>query len=359
MGEAMKRPVPIKIQQEKETYLDDILQLEFPKRKKTQFSLKEKFKLDAGPERDANNQIMHDEQGNIKTRDRLVNGFEKPTEHRPDHVSYYAFPKDDTLAVLMGMSCQEPILAVGHTGCGKTSLFEQIADRLNYAVFKVSLDGSVSRNDLLGEWVVKGKETVFQYGIIPYAFRYPGAVIILDEWDTQNEDTSFVMQRPLQQEDRKLMLLETRQLVPMHPDNILVATANTAGQGDDTGLYSQGTRVQSYAQLNRFSITIRLNYPNAEAEKQIVKGRFEEVSDPLNDDEIEILVSTVNKVRDGYTNGQISVPLSTRDLINWADKYIKYGNITKAARYAFLNRMGVEDAKVCEGLIKRVYQKEA
>jgi len=326
----------------------------FPDRPKRQFSIRETFGIDLGPERNEQGEIVRDSEGKEVLRDRKVEGYTTPTEHTPEINPNYVFPRDATLAILMGIAGKDPILLTGHTGTGKTSLVEQVGARLNYGVIKISFDCAVNRNDIVGEWIVKGKEMMFQYGIVPVAFKMPGTIIILDEWDAQNAETAYVLQRPLQKEDRKIFLLETRELIAMHPDNIICATANTNGQGDDTGLYGHGTRVQSYAQLNRFTVTIRLEYLPPEQEKEILTRIYEK--NQLDQDEIDSLVLAANKVRDGFTNGQISVPLSTRDLINWTDKYIKFGDAMKAATFCFLNRMSIEDAKVCEGIIQRSFE---
>jgi cobaltochelatase CobS len=287
-------------------------------------------------------------------RDRNVEGYAAPTEHTPEINPNFVFPRDSTLAILMGIASRDPILLTGHTGVGKTATLEQIGARLNYSVIKISFDCAISRNDLIGEWIVKGKEMQFQYGIVPIAFRMPGTIIILDEWDAQNAETAYVLQRPLQKEDRKIFLLETRELVSMHPDNIITATANTNGQGDNTGLYGHGTRIQSYAQLNRFAITVRLDYLPPEQEKEIIARTFEK--DSLDKEEIDSIILAANKLRDGFTNGQISVPLSTRDVLGWVDKYIKFGNCTKAATFCFLNRMSTEDAQVALNIIQRAFE---
>jgi cobaltochelatase CobS len=305
-----------------------------------------------GPERDDSGNVVYDKQGKEVPRDRPIFGYKDPIPHTPEKIEGYVFPKDDTLAILMGISGKDPMLLIGHTGTGKTSLIEQIAARLNYGVVKISYDGAVTRHDIIGEYVIRGKEMRFQYGVIPLAFRTRGVIVLLDEWDAQNEETAFVLQRPLQKEDRRIFIVETNKLVSMHPENIIAATANTNGQGDDTGLYSQGTRVQSYAQLNRFQVTVRLDYLKPEDEKRMLASRYPE----LDTDEVESLVTAVNKVRDGFSNGAISVPLSTRDLINWSDKYIKFGDAMKGARYCFLNRMSPDDAKVCEGIIQRSFE---
>jgi cobaltochelatase CobS len=325
--------------------------LSFPSREKKMFSMIETFEVDLGPVLDEQGNFVLDSSGTKTLKDRQVEGYAYPTEHTPKINPNFVFSKEQTIAVLLGMTSRDSILLVGATGSGKTSLLEQIGARLNYSVIKISFDSAVSRNDLLGEWVVKGHEMSFQYGIVPLAFRMPGTILILDEWDAQNAETAFVLQRPLQKEDRSIFLLETREKIQMHKDNLICATANTNGQGDDTGLYSQGTRMQSYAQLNRFATTVKVEYPPAEVETKILYNIYK---DELNTAEIKTFIVAVNKVRDGFANGQISVPLSTRDLINWADKYIKLADIMNAANYSFLNRMSIEDATVARGIIQRV-----
>jgi cobaltochelatase CobS len=327
----------------------------FAEREKRSFPASETFNISFDHRVDDNGKKLKDGSGNFVRSDKQIQGYDKPTEHTPDIIPDYVFPNEETKAFLLALSGKpkDPTLLLGQTGCGKTSLAEQIAARLNFSVIKISYDAGITRPDIVGEWVVKDSSMEFQYGWIPYAFCLPGTIIILDEWDAQNEETAMVLQRPLQKEDRKIFLLETLELIPMHPENFICGTANTNGQGDDTGLYSQGTRVQNYAQLNRFTMTIKLDYPKYDDEFKILKGRIPELFDP----EIDSLVSAVNKVRDGFTNGQLSVPLSTRDLINWGEKYVKYGSASKAATYCFLNRMNTEDAKTCEGLIQRAFER--
>jgi cobaltochelatase CobS len=324
-----------------------------PVRKKCMFSVRETFGIDMGFETDDNGNQILDAKGQPKLKDRKVQGFEEPTEFTPTIDPGYVFPKEELLVLLLGYASKDRILLVGDTGTGKTSLIEQVAARLNYSVVKINFDGCITRNDLVGEWIVKGKEMIFQYGVLPLAFRMPGCVIILDEWDTIGEETSFVIQRPLQKDDGKLLIMETGgELIGLHEDNLIVATANTCGQGDDTGLYSQGTRIQNYSQINRFGLTIRMKYLGADKEQEMLLKKFPD----LEKAEAQMFITAVNKVRDGYSNGQISVPLSPRDLLNWADKYLKMGDAMRAATYCFLNRMSTEDSQITQGIIQRAFE---
>jgi cobaltochelatase CobS len=285
--------------------------------------------------------------------DLQVTGFVDRGSFVPEIDEGYCFPPDETRIVLHGIQNGDRILATGHTGSGKTSLFEQIGARLNYNVFKVSFDGHLSRNDLIGEYVIRGGEMVWVDGYLLKGMREPGSIIIFDEWDTINDDTSFVVQRLLQREDGRILVTENGgEIVKLHPQNVVVATANTVGQGDDTGLYTHGTRPQNYAQLNRFSLCIRLNYLKPDQEEAILKKKFPD----LHEHEAKAFVKTINKVRDGFANGAVSVPLSTRDLLNWVEKFLFIGNPMTAATYCFLNRMTIEDAEACKGIIQRAFE---
>lgn len=325
-----------------------------PEQRVTQkFGIRETFGIDIGYEEDQNGNPVKDANGNPVPKERKVNGFAEPGPETPAIDPGYIFPPEETKILLLGLELKDRILLVGETGTGKTSLIEQVAARLNYNVVKINFDGAVTRQDLIGEWVVKGREMEFQYGILPHAFSMPGTIVILDEWDTISGECAFVLQRPLQKDDGKLLVLENGgELIPLHPQNAIIATANTCGQGDETGLYAHGTKVQNYSQLNRFGLTIKMQYLDAEKESEMLQKRHPD----LTEDECQMLVKAVNLVREGYVSGELSAPLSPRDLINWADKYIRVGDPIRAAKYCFLNRMPEEDAVAAEQLIQRSFQ---
>ncbi len=282
-----------------------------------------------------------------------VAGYESPDRETPAIDPGYVFPKEDTLAFLLGLQMNDRILIHGHTGTGKTSLVEQVAARLNFNLVKINFDGGIGRDDLIGTHVVRGGEVVFQYGILPRAYRdLEGCIICLDEWDAISDECAFVLQRPLQKDDGKLLILENGgEVLALPPGHHLVATANTCGQGDDTGLYSTATRVQNYAQLNRFGTTIKLGYLAASEEVAMLLKRFAPAG--FKKVEAELFVHILGRVREGFNAGTLSTPLSSRDLINWVEKFLAIGDVNKAAKYAFLNRMAPEDAQAVAGILQR------
>ena len=74
-----------------------------------------------------------------------------------------------------------PCYLVGPTGCGKTTLVEQLCARLQRPVTRVNLDSGLGRSDFVGIWVFKADQSMsFQHGPVSTAIR-DGHVLILDE----------------------------------------------------------------------------------------------------------------------------------------------------------------------------------
>lgn len=287
-----------------------------------------------------------------KGKDKDVVGYAEPGPLTPKINPAYVFNREYTQIALLGLHLRDKVLTHGPTGAGKTSMWEQIAARLNYNCVRINFDAGVTRADLIGQWTVRGKSMEFSYGILPSAMTLPGTIICFDEWDSVGEECAFVLQRPLEENSQLLLLEKGEEVITLHKDNMIVATANTAGMGDETGLYSTGTRMQNFSQINRFSLTIEVDYLPAEEEKRILTERFPE----LDEVEAEYMVRVGNAVREGFVKNEVVAPLSTRDLINWAEKYGLLGDFERAAKFCFVDRMPTEDKEVVRALIRRAYE---
>ena len=269
----------------------------------------------------------------------VVPAFGERSEYVPPIDDVYCFDPDTTLSILAGFAHNKNVLIQGYHGSGKSTHIEQVAARLNWPCVRINLDGHVSRIDLIGKdaiAIIDGQQvTEFREGILPWAYQHPVA-LVLDEYDVGRPEVMFVIHRVLEAEGRLTLLDQNRVLHP-HPSFRMFATANTIGLGDTSGLY-YGTQQVNQAQLDRWSIISTLNYLEHDREVEIVLSR-EPSYDNVDDKEmVQNMVMLAGMIRAGFMNGDLSVVMSTRTVINWAQNTRLFDDLTQAFRLTFLNR---------------------
>ena len=287
--------------------------------------------------------------GTTKHRDVQLRGFKEPGPLTPKLNPYYKFPRDETLEFLKSLEHRDTTYLLGHSGTGKTELVNQVAARLNYNAVTVNFDGNLGRSDLLGDWKLADGQTVFRYGLVPLGFTEPGTILLFDEIDACPPETAFVLQRAISAELRFLMH-ETNQLFELHPQNVIVGTANTNGLGDDTGMYTAGTNVQNFSFLNRWKTCIQMDYIPPGVEEAMLRAMFPEEHAQMY---ITGVVKVLTNVREAFKAGTVSLPLTTRDGINWLTKIARVPLPMRAARYSFLDKLPKADATSIAQVIQR------
>jgi cobaltochelatase CobS len=183
----------------------------------------------------------------------------------------------------------------------------------------------------------EGKQvTEFREGILPWALQHPVA-LVFDEYDAGRPDVMFVIQRVLEVEG-KLTLLDQNKVITPHSHFRLFATTNTVGLGDTTGLY-HGTQQINQGQMDRWSIVSTLNYLSHEAETDIVLGKVKsyQASD-AGRRMIANMVSVADLTRQGFINGDVSIVMSPRTVLTWAENTEIFGDVGFAFRVTFLNK---------------------
>ena len=182
-----------------------------------------------------------------------------------------------------------------------------------------------------------GKQiTEFKEGILPWTLQRPCA-LVFDEYDAGRPDVMFVIQRVLEVEGR-LTLLDQNKVISPHSAFRMFATTNTIGLGDTTGLY-HGTQQINQGQMDRWSVVTTLNYLPHEQEVDIVLGKAVEYqSDGAGKRTISNMVSVADLTRQGFVNGDVSVVMSPRTVLTWAENAMIFGDIGFAFRVTFLNK---------------------
>lgn len=322
-----------------------------PNRELASFSMVDTFGIQTGVKMTKGQPVL-DASGQPVKKDVMIQGFKEPGILTPVKNPHYKFPQEETVEFLKALRFRDTTYLIGHSGTGKTELVNQVAARLNYNVVAINFDGHLSRSDLIGDWKIVNGQMQFRYGLVPLAFTEPGTIVLFDEVDACAPETAFVLQRAISAELRFLMH-ETNQIFNLHPQNCIVGTANTNGLGDDSSLYVAGTNIQNFSFLNRWKTCIQVDYISPEAETEVLMSMFTE---PHAKQYIPGIIKVLASVREAFKQGVISIPLTTRDGINWMEKITRLPYPMKAARYSFLDKLPVPAATSIAQMIQRHIQ---
>jgi cobaltochelatase CobS len=280
----------------------------------------------------------------------FVKGFKDKTEWVPEIDEGYVFDKETTLSILAGFEHNRRVMIQGFHGTGKSTHIEQVAARLNWPCVRINLDSHISRIDLLGKDAIKLKDgkqiTEFQEGLLPWSIQNPVA-LVFDEYDAGRPDVMFVIQRILEVEG-KLTLLDQNKVISPHSSFRLFATTNTVGLGDITGLY-HGTQQINQGQMDRWHILSSLNYLDPKQEYKVVISQIGNFKTSKNEEILKNMIKLANLTRTGFGNGDISILMSPRTVISWAQNFKIFKDVVSSFKLTFLNKCDeMEKPIICE-----------
>lgn len=272
----------------------------------------------------------------------------------------YIFRPDSLMQVLYAIVKNKRIWLHGHTGTGKTTLIEQVCARLNYPYKRINFDSEISRMDLIGRDVLttnsEGKvESRFVDGVLPQAMSGP-YFILLDEISFIKPDVSYVIQRPLEPNGVLVIAEDGGRVVQPHPYCRFGAGDNTVGQGDETGVYS-GARAQSAAFINRFDLFSEIPYLSPAQERDLIVKRVSGIAK----DVAQSIAKYANEHREAFKRGEILLPLSPRNTVNIAEKFMFLTAMgvdkamSKAIDSIVIARASMSDRAVVKGIMDRVF----
>lgn len=198
-----------------------------------------------------------------------------------------------------------PLLLIWPPGCWKNTI---LSKALNWEeITIISLSGDVTKESLLGHYVLEWESTVWQDWPLASALK-KWHKIILDEANLCHADIFAVLNNLLQlKEDWSLgdiFIADNwgEKIVP-HPDARIFATANPVEGNAWTKEFNQAT-------LSRF-IVVEIDYLSRSNEIALLQEKFPEVESQT----IEGIVDIANKLRGLKEQKKISIDVSTRHLV--------------------------------------------
>lgn len=253
----------------------------------------------------------------------MIQGYDKPCPYTPKIDPDFIFHESVRDIIVWLLNPVDPLYIYGPLGCGKSNSIRQLAARLNYPVFEITAHGRQEFADLVGHLTVQKNSMSYEYGPLSLAMRY-GGIFLLNEIDLTSPDIAAGLNGVL--DGAPLCIAENGgELIEPNPMFRFIATDNTNGAGDDTGLY-QGTQRQNIAFADRFTLC-EMGYPDSEVEKRLLAKKVpslpETVRDTMVDYANEVRKLFMGEATDAIHN-QLEVTFSTRSLLRWAELSVRF-----------------------------------
>lgn len=191
-----------------------------------------------------------------------------------------------------------PVMLKGPTGCGKTRFLQHMAYHLNRPLITVACHEDLTTSDLVGRYLLKGGETVWNDGPLTTAVKM-GAICYLDEVVEARKDTTVVI-HPLT-DDRRVLPIDKKNEILVAPEKFMLVISYNPGYQTFLKDLKQSTK-------QRF-IAMDFNYPKPDLEQQILVKET-----GVNEEIASRLVELAQKVRNLKNRG-LEEGVSTRLLI--------------------------------------------
>lgn len=251
----------------------------------------------------------------------------------------------------------DTVLIHGLQGTGKSCALKEFCAVLKIPFWRMSCNRETREAHFLGnpnlEYDADGHMHIKQEPtLLTESLKYGG---LFCEDEAFRHNAALVLQSLREKTNRTLVLanadgrsMEDRVLTAPKGRWWYGLTDNTAGSGDETGVFD--AEVQDASSLDRIDTTIEAKYLGKPDERRLLQRKTD-----LNDDIINGMLDVAKQIRMAFTKGTMMATMSARGLMAWADKTEKLGHIGRALQYTFLNKLGSDDRKVVEDMFHQVF----
>ncbi len=216
------------------------------------------------------------------------------------------------------------VLIIGPKGTGKTSLVREFAKEKNLDLESINFSLRTRESHLIGTKTLIDGTVRFDEGLLIKSMK-EGTMLYLDEINSAEADVLLRLDEAL--DDRRQIVLKesTGEVVKAKKDWFVVATINP--------LTHSGTKELPPQILSRFPVRIRLEYPPADIELEIIKKYVS------NEHESEIIqaIKLANTLRQAAAVEELFYSPSLRETIAFGKLLDKGMSSKEAADFVFGN----------------------
>lgn len=262
----------------------------------------------------------------------------------PDKDPGYIFDINMTKTVVMALEMNLPLYLWGHAGVGKSTILEQVCAFTGRNWQRVQHTANTEEADIEGHWKAENGETKFVLGPLATAMQN-GDVYCADEYDFGNPQVIALYQAVL--EGKPLRIKSANMIIRPHENFRFVATGNTNGAGDESGLYA-GTQIQNAANYERFAIVSKVEYMPRTQEMAILKTRF-----GIDNESAKSLVEFAAQMRGAFERREVAIPMSPRSLQFAARLGVSRKDYAWGIQHAYINRLPDTSAEFARSIMQR------
>ncbi len=236
-----------------------------------------------------------------------------------------------------------PILLIGEAGVGKTSAIRHLAGQTNTPLRNVSLNGSMTAEDFLGQVLIKDGSTYWRDGVLTECMR-KGYWLNIDELNFAGPEILQAMQTLVAGREQLgyVVLTDspTKELVTPHPDFRIFATMNPVER-------YHGTQELNRAFAGRW-LKAEVAIPSADVEYGVISRAIE----VLPESTLAQLKAYVSELRKSYDKEELDVFVSPRDVASIVDMYAFTKDMLQAIAYTIQPLATTADKKAIGDLAR-------